>query len=54
MQPAALDMLQSHRLQNVRAVDSQGQYRAITSFYRQGKLDHLRIDKIYSFMDSFI
>lgn len=54
MQPAAVDMLQSHRLQNVIAVDSQGQYRAITWFYREGQLDDLGIGKIYSFMDSII
>lgn len=35
-------------LQNVRAGHCQDQHRTITSFYREGKLDHLRIGKMYT------
>lgn len=44
----------SHRLQNIRAGDSQDQCSPIPSFYRVGKLDYLGIGKTYSFIDSLM
>lgn len=41
----AQDMLQSHRLQIVRAGNHQDQYSTIILFYREGKLNPLETDK---------